>query len=213
MSAEIVSVHFSTNSYRSLCNLKIHSNDISFCAERRGDLFGQNYFSISHDCSVTWNSLVVVLWNLKVPTALQTYITNAEVINFSFVRWRGNTQVHRINHLPRCRYFCNRSGSCGLQWRHNERNGVSNHRRLDCLRKRLDQRKHQHSASLACVGGIHRWPVDSSPKGLVTRKMFPFDDVVCEKPTRYIFSHWDQGRSYSVCERKHICGHIGSQKL
>ena len=28
-----------------------------------------------------------------------------------------------------------------------------------------DQRKYQSSASLAFVGGIHRWPVDSSHKG------------------------------------------------
>ena len=41
-----------------------------------------------------------------------------------------------------------------------------------------DQRKHQSSASLAFVRGIHRWPVNSPHKGLVTRKMFPFDDVI-----------------------------------
>ena len=41
-----------------------------------------------------------------------------------------------------------------------------------------DQRKHQSSASLAFVGGIHRWPVNSPDKGPVTRKMFPFDDVI-----------------------------------
>ena len=41
-----------------------------------------------------------------------------------------------------------------------------------------DQRKHQSSASLAFVGGIHQWPVNSSHKGPVTRKMFPFDDVI-----------------------------------
>ena len=40
-----------------------------------------------------------------------------------------------------------------------------------------DQRKHQSSASLAFVRGIHRWPVSSPPKGPVTRQMFPFDDV------------------------------------
>ena len=42
---------------------------------------------------------------------------------------------------------------------------------------RADQRKYQSSASLAFVRGIHRWPVDSSHKGPVTRKIFPFDDV------------------------------------
>ena len=41
-----------------------------------------------------------------------------------------------------------------------------------------DQRKHQISASLAFVRGIHRVPVNSSHKGPVTRKMFPFDDVI-----------------------------------
>ena len=43
-----------------------------------------------------------------------------------------------------------------------------------------DQRKHQSSASLAFVRGIHRWPVDSPHKGPVTRKMFSFDDVIMD---------------------------------
>ena len=41
-----------------------------------------------------------------------------------------------------------------------------------------DQRKHQSSASLAFVGGIHRWSVISPHKGPVTRKMFPFDNII-----------------------------------
>ena len=41
-----------------------------------------------------------------------------------------------------------------------------------------DQRKHQSSASLAFARGIHRWPVNSPHKRPVTRKMFPFDDVI-----------------------------------
>ena len=40
-----------------------------------------------------------------------------------------------------------------------------------------DQGKHQSSASLAFVRGIHRWSVNSPHKGPVTRKMFPFGDV------------------------------------
>ena len=42
----------------------------------------------------------------------------------------------------------------------------------------VDQRKHQSSASLAFVRGIQRWPVNSPHKWPVTRKMFPFDDVI-----------------------------------
>ena len=41
-----------------------------------------------------------------------------------------------------------------------------------------DQRKHQRSTSLAFVRGIHRWPVNSSHKRPVTRKLLPFDDVI-----------------------------------
>ena len=41
-----------------------------------------------------------------------------------------------------------------------------------------DQRKHQRSASLAFVRGIHRGPVNSPHKWPVTRKVFPFDDVI-----------------------------------
>ena len=41
-----------------------------------------------------------------------------------------------------------------------------------------DQRKHQSSASLALVWGIHRASVNSPYKWPVQRKMFPFDDVI-----------------------------------
>ena len=41
-----------------------------------------------------------------------------------------------------------------------------------------DQRKHQSPASLAFVRGIHRRPVNSPNKWPVTRKMYPFDDVI-----------------------------------
>ena len=41
-----------------------------------------------------------------------------------------------------------------------------------------DLRKLQSSASLAFARGILRWPVTSSYKGPVARKMFPFDDVI-----------------------------------
>ena len=41
-----------------------------------------------------------------------------------------------------------------------------------------DQRKYQSSASLAFVRGIHRRLVNSPHKWPVTRKMFPFHDVI-----------------------------------
>ena len=41
-----------------------------------------------------------------------------------------------------------------------------------------DQRKHQSSTSRDFVSGIHRSPMNSPHKGPVTRKLFPFDDVI-----------------------------------
>ena len=52
-----------------------------------------------------------------------------------------------------------------------------------------DQRKHQSSASLAFVRGIHRWPVNSPHKRPVTRKMFPFDDVIMHA-TQPLLYNW-----------------------
>ena len=47
-----------------------------------------------------------------------------------------------------------------------------------------DQRKHQSSASLAFVRGIHGGPMNSPHKWPVTRKLFPFDDDII---------HWRYG--------------------
>ena len=50
-----------------------------------------------------------------------------------------------------------------------------------------DQRKHQISASLAFVRGMHQWPLNSPHKGSVTRKMLPFDDLQFPFITSLIF--------------------------
>ena len=124
-----------------------------------------------------------------------------------------------------------------LQWRHNEHDGVSKHRRLNCLHNRSfrskktsklrvpgalcegnssvtgalrwrlngrDYRLKSPASPLftqpfiqtqikdnikaprhrAFVWGIHRGPVNSPHKWPVTRKMFPFDDVIMEFPAQ-----------------------------
>ena len=43
-----------------------------------------------------------------------------------------------------------------------------------------DKRKHQRSASLVFVRGIHRRPVNSPHRGPVTHKMFPFDNGIMQ---------------------------------
>ena len=71
-----------------------------------------------------------------------------------------------------------------IHWRHNGRDNVSNHQPHNCLLNLYSgayQRKHQSSASLAFVRGVHRWPVNSPHKWPVTRKTFPFDDVIMRR--------------------------------
>ena len=65
------------------------------------------------------------------------------------------------------------------------------------------QRKHQSSVSLAFVRGIHRWPVNSPHKGPVTRKMFPFDDVVMIyfQLIRRFSWHWGPDKSRLAMSR------------
>ena len=90
--------------------------------------------------------------------------------------------IPRNMHTLRCVLVSIRSwGISALQWRHNERDGISNHRRIDCLLNRLFRRRSKKTSKLRvtdlCVG-IHRWRVNSPHKWSVTLKMFLFDDVI-----------------------------------
>ena len=83
-----------------------------------------------------------------------------------------------------------------LQWRINGRDDVSYHRDINSLLNRLFRhkwKKDQSSASLAFVRGFHRWPVNSPLKDPVTRKMFPFGDVIMLLPlpfTGAVMASW-----------------------
>ena len=78
-----------------------------------------------------------------------------------------------------------------------------------------DQRKHQSPASLAFVP-IHRRPVNSPHKWPVTRKMFPFDDVIMHPNIRvfqkmnfyelhcaqfFIHGKWPQKNTWKIRNR------------
>ena len=66
-----------------------------------------------------------------------------------------------------------------------------------------DQRKHQSSALLDVVWGIHRWPVNYPHKGPVTRKMFPFDDVIMLY--LYIDTGWNLYAEMVRCKQNGQC--------
>ena len=68
-----------------------------------------------------------------------------------------------------------------LQWRHNDHDIVSNHQPHGCLLTRLFRRRSKKTSKLRVTGlcvGNSPGPVNSRHKGPVTRKMFPFDDVI-----------------------------------
>ena len=68
-----------------------------------------------------------------------------------------------------------------LQWRHNDHDGVSNHQPHGCLLNRLFRHRSKKTSKLRVTGlcmGNSPGPVNSPHKGPVTRKMFPFDDVI-----------------------------------
>ena len=68
-----------------------------------------------------------------------------------------------------------------LHWRHNDHDGVSNHQPHGCLLNRLFGRRSKKTSKLRVTGlcaGNSPGPVNSPHKGPVTRKMFPFDDVI-----------------------------------
>ena len=74
-----------------------------------------------------------------------------------------------------------------------------------------DQRKHQSSASLAFVLGIHRGPMNSPHKWPVARKIFPFDDVIMiwrhsvwiSSQTLEKYNFAQRGTDYGISWRPH----------
>ena len=78
-----------------------------------------------------------------------------------------------------------------LLWRHNDHDGVSNHQSHGCLLSRLFRRRSKKTSKLRVTGlcvGNSPGPVNSPHKWPVTRKMFPFDDVIIY-PGIFQFQH------------------------
>ena len=92
-----------------------------------------------------------------------------------------------------------------LQWRHNEQDGASNHRHLNYLLNRLFKRRSKKTSNSASLG-IHQRPVDSPNKRPMSRKIFPFDDVIMTISLFYSeivtddLAHWDLYRSINILQ-------------
>ena len=77
-----------------------------------------------------------------------------------------------------------------------------------------DQRKHQSSASLAFLWGTLQGPVNSPHKLPVTRKMFPFDDVIMFLPDVTGTWRWNPPHrrqdSFILCSQYHGFWRLGN---
>ena len=101
--------------------------------------------------------------------------------------------------------------------RHNDHDGVSNHQPHGCLLNRLFRRRSKKTPKLRVTGlrvGISPGPVNYPHKGSVTRKMFPFDDVITKTVETQLLSMAPDGPtsgarpSQSNFLRWHVSGHI-----
>ena len=102
--------------------------------------------------------------------------------------------VNRSANLQRCSVIT-------LQWRHNGRDGVSNHQPHDCLLNRLFQRRSKKTSKLRIIGlCAGNSPVNSPHKWPVTRKMFPSDDVIMNNASAM------PGSSCQICKTASIDG-------
>ena len=80
-----------------------------------------------------------------------------------------------------------------LQWRHNKRDGVSNHLRPECLLNRLFRHRSKKTSKLRvtglCEGNSPLTGEFPAHKGPVTWKMFPFDDVIIFTVRNFLNQH------------------------
>ena len=124
--------------------------------------------------SLTRHKTIDIVWNVY------GINWNAGVCDWCSQNWGMIEHRNRI-------VLCSKDVCCWprmtLQWLHNGHGSVSNHQPYDCLLNGLFKRRSKKTSKLRVTGfvqGIHRRPVNSPHKWPVTRKMFPFDDVIME---------------------------------
>ena len=95
-----------------------------------------------------------------------------------------NVFIDTFNSINECVRWHLIHGAGKFQWRYNERDGVSNHRGLDCLQNHLLRLGSKKISKLRvtglCEGNspvIGEFPAHNGP---VTRKMFPFDGAIMD---------------------------------
>ena len=129
-----------------------------------------------HSLFVSWDNGYQqdIIW-CSIATSLRTLDKSKRIMTVT-------TSRATMSHI--CKYSLS---MLSVRWHHNGRDGVSNHQPHDCLLNRIFKRRSKKISKLRvtglCVGNSpgadefpHKWPV--------TRKMFPFHDVLIY-PTRH----------------------------
>ena len=150
-------------------NLTHSGRVMHICVSKLTIIASENGVSPGRHQAIIWTNAEILLighlvktikWNLK----HNLYIFMQEMhFKMSSGKWRPQC----VNLKPHQRKYCMlihgmyfiENNYIPLRWRHNGRDIVSNHQPHDCLLNRLFRRrskKHQSSASLAFVRGIHR---------------------------------------------------------
>ena len=133
------------------------------------------YFSHSNSCVINIRISYYILLQWKKTkwsnnTVLQKYSLKLTIIANAFLE-----------------YIVIQIWCWAWHWRHNESNGVSNHRRLDCLPNRLFRRRSKKTSKLRipglCTGNS---PVTGEipAQRASNAKMFPFDNVIMDSEGR-----------------------------
>ena len=143
---------------------------------------------ITTTCGATRDEKAVIITTLVfeyislIIIAIKANPTNNEETN-GLLTYTTSLEDSSFDDLQYSKYDTTVSIKWALQWRHNGCDGVSTHQLHDCLLNRLLRRRSKKTSKLRVTGLCHRWPVNSPHKWPVTRKMFPFDDVISPSPT------------------------------
>ena len=141
-----------------------------------------------------WTTVTIFFMVTMVTTVLELHVLDNHSCNRIYIN--ENMLLEKISpneFLVLERYWpCTRAQCEIITWRHNDHDGVSNHQPHGCLLNRLFRRRSKKTSKL-CVTGLYAGnspvPVNSPHKGPVTRKMFPFDDVIMMAMHQAIIRH------------------------
>ena len=125
------------------------------------------------------NWCAIAIWiNITVMSHFHHRISNhwqLDCLSNNLFKLTSNNEIQAAHYWPFARET--------LLWRHNGHNSVSNHQPYDCLLRRLFRRRSKQTSKLRVTGlcaGNSPGPVNFPHKWSVTRKMFPFDDVIMQ---------------------------------